>query len=143
MRNLQRLKKLHKLVSLQEHDVLIEFKEMQNASMALKAQMNDLTQHSQNSTHKLMQETVTASQINIVRKFNSNVEAVLEQLNEQLTESNKNFLIVAEKLKQVRGSIKSIEQLINRHQKLYDYQQQKNIQRQIEENINYTLSSQD
>ncbi len=143
MRKLARLEKIHKLIKLQEQDVLSEFKQLQQANIALKAQINDLTQHSQLSSEKIMQGSVTMNEINIVRKFNGNIETVLDQLNLKLEENNKKFLAIAEKVKQVRSRIKSIERLTERQQLKQDYQQQKHIQLQIEENINYLLSSQE
>ena len=142
MSKLSRLKKIHKLVKLQEQELLAEFKNIQNINSSLKIQINDLSEHSKLSSNKLMEKTVNMHELSLVRSFNGNIELVLEQLNFKLSENNKKFLHVADKVKEVRSRIKSIERLEGRHQLQQDNELQKNIQQQIEENINYTLSSQ-
>ena len=143
MNSLDRLEKLHKLIKLQEQDILAEFKETQRVSLALRVQIEDLVYHSQSASEKLMHQSIAMDQLNLVRSFNVKIEVVLEKLNIKLQENDTKLLKVAEKIKDIRSRIKSIERLIDRHQQRYNYQQQKYIQQQIEENINYTSSSQD
>ena len=142
MSKLSRLKKIHKLVKLQEQNVLAEFKNVQQINSSLKMQIDDLSQHSKLTNNKLMGKSVSIQELSLVKSFNGNIELVLEQLKFKLSENNKKFLQVADKVKEVRSRMKSIERLESRHQLQQDNDQQKNIQQQIEENINYTLSSQ-
>ena len=143
MKKLQRLNKIYRLIKLQEQDVLAEFKQTQQVNTALKMQINDLTQHGKSSSDKLMHQAITINELNIVRTFNDKIELVLEQLNTKLSENEKNLMHVVDKIKDVRSRIKSIERLADRHQQIHDNELQKKIQHQIDENINYTLSSQD
>ena len=142
MSKLSRLKKIHKLVKLQEQNVLAEFKNVQQINSSLKMQIDDLSQHSKLTNNKLMGKSVSIQELSLVKSFNGNIELVLEQLKFKLSENNKKFLQVADKVKEVRSRMKSIERLESRQQLQQDNDQQKNIQQQIEENINYTLSSQ-
>ena len=141
MSKVQRLNKIHKLLKIQEQDVLAEFKELQRISDEINMQINDLAAHSANSENDLMLRPVAVSQLTLVRSFNEKVEMVLQQLNARLLDNDKNYSIVADKLKEIRSSLTSIERLTDKHQSIDDYEQESNTQKQIEENINYTLSS--
>ena len=143
MKKLARLEKIQKLIKVQEQKVFREFKEIQKNNAELKIQINDLAQHGQLSSNKLMQKSVSINEINLVRQFNGKIHLVLEQLNIQLADNEKKFLQTAEKIKEIRTRMRSIERLTDRHQQKHDYQQQKQAQRQLEENINYVFNSQD
>ncbi len=143
MTKVQRLNKLHKLLKIQEQGVLAEFKQLQSISHQIKAQINDLISHSVNSRNNLMQNTIAVSQLTLARKFNEKIEVVIEQLQVRLADNDKNYLIVADKVKQLRTSLKSIERLKDKHQLMENYLQDNNAQKQIEENINYSVASQD
>jgi hypothetical protein len=143
VKKVQRLNKLHKLLKIQEQDVLAEFKDLQSVSHQIKIQISDLTSHSAQSTNNLMQNTIDVNQLTLVRKFNEKIEVVIEQLQVRLADNNKNYLIVADKVKQLRTSLTSIERLTDKHRLIENYEQDTTAQKQIEENINYTVSSQD
>lgn len=142
MNKLERLKKLHNLIKLQEQDVLAEFKQTQLINMSLKNQIHDLSQYSESSSSRLMQKPVVMSEINIVRSFNTNVEVIIDQLNGKLNDNNKNLFMIAEKMKEVRSRIKSIERLADNERVQSEFEQQKKVQQQIDENINYQISTQ-
>lgn len=141
MKKLQRLKKLYKLLKIQEQEMLVEFKELQNVNQQIKTQINDLFAHGSQSRNKLMYSSVDISQLTMVRRFSEKIEVVIEQLQSRLEANDKNFLIVADKVKQLRASLTSIERLIDKHQLIDNYEQDNNFQKQVEENINYTVSS--
>lgn len=143
MKKIQRLKKLHRLLKLQEQDVLAEFKDLQNMSHQINKQISDLINHSAQSRNNLMHNAIDVSKLTLVRKFNQKIEMVIEQLHNRLADNEKNFLIVADKVKQLRSSLTSIKRLTDKHQLIENYEQDKNTQKQIEENINYTVSSQE
>ena len=143
MKKIQRLNKLHKLLKIQEQEVLAEFKDLQNINQQIKIQINDLLNHGAQSRNNLMQNSVAVSQLTMVRRFSEKIEIVIVQLQERLEANDKNFLIVADKVKQLRASLTSIERLTDKHQLIDNYEQDKNVQKQIEENINYTVSSQE
>jgi len=141
MNKLERLQKLKKLIKLQEQDVLAEFKDSQMLKDSIKSQIEDLSQHSTTCSNDLMSKPVVMSEINLVRSFNQNIELVIEQLNTKLDESDKNLYVIAEKMKEVRSRMKSIERLEHREQVQKNFEQQKYIQQQLDENINYTSST--
>ncbi len=141
MNKVQRLNKLHKLLKIREQDVLAEFKQLQKTSHDIKMQINDLSNHGIQSEHKLMQNTVVIDQLTLVKNFNVKIEEVIEQLNISLANNDKNFLIVADKIKELRTSLTSIERLTDKYQLIQSYEKEKNAQKQIEENINYTIST--
>jgi erythromycin esterase-like protein len=143
VKKIQRLKKLHRLLKLQEQDVLAEFKDLQNMSHQINKQISDLINHSAQSRNNLMHNAIDVSKLTLVRKFNQKIEMVIEQLHNRLADNEKNFLIVADKVKQLRSSLTSIKRLTDKHQLIENYEQDKNTQKQIEENINYTVSSQE
>lgn len=143
MRKLQRLKKLHKLLKLQEQDVLAEYKQLQNISDQINVQINDLQNHSDKSADNLMQSTIDVNKLTLVRNFNQKIEVVIEQLHGRLVDNDKNFLIVAGKIKELRSSLTSIERLAEKHQLIENYEHDSNTQKQIDENINYTIASQE
>ncbi|MFK7795431.1 MAG: hypothetical protein AB8B89_08785 [Gammaproteobacteria bacterium] len=121
--------------------MLVEFKELQNVNQQIKTQINDLFAHGSQSRNKLMYSSVDISQLTMVRRFSEKIEVVIEQLQSRLEANDKNFLIVADKVKQLRASLTSIERLIDKHQLIDNYEQDNNFQKQVEENINYTVSS--
>jgi hypothetical protein len=143
MTKVKRLNKLHKLLKIQEQGVLAEFKQLQSISHQIKGQINDLINHSAQSRNNLMQNTIAVSQLTLARKFNEKIEVVIEQLQVRLADNDKNYLIVAEKVKQLRTSLKSIERLEEKYQLMDNYFQDNSAQKQIEENINYSVASQD
>tara|TARA_R110002049_G_scaffold13509_2_gene58470 strand:+ start:114754 stop:115185 length:432 start_codon:yes stop_codon:yes gene_type:complete len=139
----QRLNKLHKLLKIQEYDVLAEYKELQRINDQIKAQIYDLLNHSAQSTSKLANNSIDVSQLILVRRFNEKIELVVEQLQARLTDNDKNLESVTDKIMQLRASLTSIKRLTGKHQLIKDYENEQNIQKQIEENINYTLSTLD
>ncbi|MFK8027938.1 MAG: hypothetical protein AB8C40_07745 [Gammaproteobacteria bacterium] len=141
MKKVKRLEKLYKLLKIQEQDILAEFKQLQNTSHQIKMQIKDLADHSSQSAKNLKENPIAVSQLTLSRKFNQKIELVIEQLQVRLSDNDKNFLIVADKVKQLRTSLTSIERLKNKHQLLEDYEQENFTQKQIEENINFTVSS--
>lgn len=141
MNKLERLQKLKKLIKLQEQDILAEFKNSQLIKDSIKNQIDDLSQHSATCATELMSKPVVISEINLVRSFNQNIELVIEQLNTQLGESDKNLYVIAEKMKEVRTRMKSIERLEYREQEQKNFEQQKYTQQQLDENINYSAST--
>ena len=143
MKKIQRLNKLHKLLKIQEQDILAEFKQLQSTSHKIKTQINDLVSHGEQSSSNLMHNSIAVSELTLVRKFSEKIGVVIEQLQARLADNDKNFLIVADKVKQIRTSLASIERLTHKHQLIECYEQDKHTQKQIEENINYTVFSQD
>ncbi|GEM_PF-5485541 len=143
MNKVQRLNKLHKLLKIQEYDVLAEYKELQRINDQIKAQIYDLLNHSAQSTSKLANNSIDVSQLILVRRFNEKIELVVEQLQARLTDNDKNLESVTDKIMQLRASLTSIKRLTGKHQLIKDYENEQNIQKQIEENINYTLSTLD
>lgn len=141
MNKIQRLNKIHKLLKIEEQGILAEFKENQKISHNINMQINDLVENCMQSSNHLLSRPVAINQVILVRQFNDKVELVLEQLHVRLAENDKNFSIVAEKIKQVRTSLTSIERLTEKHKSIENYEQDKHTQKQIEENINYRLSS--
>tara|TARA_R110002096_G_scaffold367398_3_gene560712 strand:- start:87 stop:518 length:432 start_codon:yes stop_codon:yes gene_type:complete len=139
----QRLNKLHKLLKIQEYDVLAEYKELQRINDQIKAQIYDLLNHSAQSTSKLANNSIDVSQLILVRRFNEKIELVVEQLQARLTDNDKSLESVTDKIMQLRASLTSIKRLTGKHQLIKDYENEQNIQKQIEENINYTLSTLD
>ncbi|MDW3094364.1 MAG: hypothetical protein R8G33_01695 [Gammaproteobacteria bacterium] len=141
MNKVQRLEKLQKLLKIREQDVLAEFKQLQKTSNEIKMQINDLSNHGIQSEKKLMQNPVVIDQLTLVKNFNAKIEVVIEQLNVSLANNDKNFLIVADKIKELRTSLTSIERLTDKYQLIESCDQEKRTQKQIEENINYNLST--
>lgn len=140
MTKVQRLEKLHRLLKIQEQDILAEFKQLQTVSNKIKMQIKDLTEHSENSMNNLMVNPIAISQLTLSRKFNEKIEVVIDQLNVRLSENDKNFLIVADKVKQLRSSLTSVDRLKNKHQLVENYEQENRVQKQIEENLTNTTS---
>ena len=132
MNKVQRLNKLHKLLKIQEYDVLAEYKELQRINDQIKAQIYDLLNHSAQSTSKLAVNSIDVSQLILVRRFNEKIELVVEQLQARLTDNDKNLESVTDKIMQLRASLTSIKRLTGKHQLIKDYENEQNIQKQIE-----------
>ena len=140
MNKVQRLNKLHRLLKIQEQDVLAEFKQLQKTNHDIKMQINDLSQHGVQSEKGLMKNTIAIDQLKLVKHFNAKIEVVIEQLNIRLADNDKNFLIVADKIKQLRTSLTSIERLTDKYELIQGYKSEQLVQKQIEEYINHNIS---
>ena len=115
MNKLDKLIKLHKLLKIQEQKILIEYKELQSANDNIKNQIVDLRRHGNLYSNNMMTKLITMSEFNVVRSFGANVELVIKQLNEQLEKNEKQFVVVREKITELRGSLTSIQRLIDKH----------------------------
>ena len=140
MNKIERLKKLHKLIKLQEQKVLAEFKEVQKINNTIKGHISDLKEHGEKSNKNNIIHSSTMSEFNIARQFNQKIIIALDELNMRLHENDKQFLVVGDKIKRVRSSLKSIERLNDKHQTLQDYREDIARQNEIEENLNYFSS---
>lgn len=141
MKKSQRMNRLHKLMKLQEQAILAEYKQLQAENLNIKQQISDLHNHSKNSITHTMQDMVGINELTMVRKFSEKVEVVIEQLQVTLDNNDKNYMIVADKVKNLRASLTAIERLSDKHLILENYQDDLNEQKQIDENTNHKISS--
>ncbi len=137
MNKLIRLSKLKNLMKIQEQEILIEFKEVQQMNNSIKDNISGLEAHKNNSISNLINQDITMNELNVVRSFNHKVEAALDELTSQLDISDKQYASIAEKLKEAKKKSKSIEKLIQKEETISNIEEESKSQRQIDENISF------
>ena len=137
MNKLDRLNKLEKLLKIQEKHVLVEFKEVQNLNDMIKNHIQDLELHDSHANKNVLNKPISTGELHIAKSFSQKVVVALAELNKRLDENEKQFLIVGDKIKRVRSSIKSIQRLIDKQQVIENNKQDNYRQKEIEANINY------
>lgn len=139
----RRLDTIQKLVKLQEQMVLVELRELQQESDALKNQINHLVGIKNESNSKLATQTLYVNELMTAKVFSQSVEQVISATQSNLQVTDNNYAIVGERIKELRTSLISINRLVEKYQILYANELSLAEQRQTEEFLGYTQIPQD
>lgn len=135
-----RIKAIQKLVKIQEQMILAEFSELQRESDELKTHIFKLLDYKKDSCKKLTSQSLFISELATLRTFNEKLEQAVEGLKNNLELTDKNYAIVAEKVKAIRTTLLSIDRLAKRYHIIQTNQAELIEQRQTEEHLNYMQS---
>ncbi len=114
MNNSQRYERLHKLVKIQEQMVLVEFRELQRERDSVRKQIYDLNSIGRESVEKLGQRLTSSFELAVIKSFAANLEGALEVLQRNLIQTENDYSIVGQKIKEVRSTLVSVSRLIDK-----------------------------
>lgn len=138
-----RLDTIQKLVKLQEQMVLVELRELQRESDAIKNQINHLAGVKNESNRKLATQTLYINELTTAKVFSQSVEQAISAMQSRLQVTDNNYAIVGERIKELRTSILSINRLVEKYQILHSNELALVEQKQTEEFLSYTQIPQD
>ena len=141
MNKLQRLTRVRKLVKLQEHMILAEFRELQLESERFRNKIKEIVGCKSQSSERLTTQVLHANELKTVNSFNMQLEHVIDALQNDLHLTDINYAIVGEKIKEVRTTLLSINRLVEKSQAIETNRTQLSEQKQTEENVNYSQIS--
>ena len=141
MNKLQRLTRVRKLVKLQEHMILAEFRELQLESERFRNKIKEIIGCKSQSSERLTTQVLHANELKTVNSFNMQLEHVIDALQNDLHLTDINYAIVGEKIKEVRTTLLSINRLVEKSQAIETNRTQLSEQKQTEENVNYSQIS--
>ena len=114
MNKFRRLGTIHKLVKLQEKMVLAEFSELQLQSEQLKQQLQHFAGIKRDSNKKLSSQNVYIHELASIRTFAQNLETAIAGIRQNLEITDNNYSLVAERIKELRTTLLSIERLLDK-----------------------------
>ncbi len=138
MKKSNRLDTVHKLVKLQEQMILAEFSELQQQSDRLKGQLIHLAKIRSESNKKLTRQSLYIHELASIKVFEENVETAIDGIQQSLQVTDRNYAIVAERIKQVRTTLLSINRLIEKYQLIFSNEEALAEQKQTEEFLSYS-----